>query len=123
MLDLQTVATDVLSQFRLDGRVAFLTGATGHLGQSMARGLAGAGAHVVLNARRQDALEDLATDLISSGHRVSIACFDITDESAARIHIAKIAEQHGRLDGIGSWTSEWAGRIPTRAGAASSSVR
>ena len=98
MLDLQTVATDVLSQFRLDGRVAFLTGATGHLGQSMARGLAGAGAHVVLNARRQDALEDLATDLISSGHRVSIACFDITDESAARIHIAKIAEQHGRLD-------------------------
>jgi NAD(P)-dependent dehydrogenase (short-subunit alcohol dehydrogenase family) len=98
MPDRQTSTADVLSQFRLDGRVAFLTGATGHLGQPMARVLAGAGAHVVLNARGQGALEDLATELTSGGHQVSIACFDIADESEARSHVAKIAEKHGRLD-------------------------
>lgn len=98
MCDPQGGAPAVLSQFRLDGRVAFLTGATGLLGKPMARGLAGAGAHVVLNARHQDALADLASELISGGHEVSVACFDVTDENAARTQIDKIAEKHGRLD-------------------------
>lgn len=98
MCDPQGGAPAVLSQFRLDGRVAFLTGATGLLGKPMARGLAGAGAHVVLNARHQDALADLASELISGGNEVSVACFDVTDENAARTQIDKIAEKHGRLD-------------------------
>ena len=37
MPDTQASAPEVLSLFRLDGRVAFLSGATGHLGKSMAR--------------------------------------------------------------------------------------
>jgi len=98
MPDRQTSSPDVLSQFRLDGRVAFLTGATGHLGQPMARALAGAGAHVVLNARRQDALAALAAELVKAGNQVSIACFDITDEKAAKNQMERVAEKHGRLD-------------------------
>ena len=47
---------EALKQFRLDGRVAFLSGATGHLGRSMAQALASVGALVVLNARDPDAL-------------------------------------------------------------------
>src|SRR5258707_4486722 len=66
-----------LAQFRLDGRVAFISGATGLLGKPMARAMAEAGAHVVLNARRKDALEDFASDLIAEGNHVSVACFDI----------------------------------------------
>jgi NAD(P)-dependent dehydrogenase (short-subunit alcohol dehydrogenase family) len=97
MPDLQT-GKDALSQFRLDGRVALLTGATGHLGRPMARALAGAGAFVVLNARHQDALESLAAEFLGVGMRVSIACFDVTDENAARAHIDLIAKKHGRLD-------------------------
>jgi NAD(P)-dependent dehydrogenase (short-subunit alcohol dehydrogenase family) len=97
MPDLQT-GNDVLSQFRLDGRVAFLTGATGHLGRPMARALAAAGALVILNARHQDALESFAAELVGAGMRVSIACFDVTDEKSARAHIDLIAKQHGRLD-------------------------
>ena len=98
MPDPQAHTEDGLARFRLDGRVAFLTGATGHLGQSMAKALAGAGARVVLNARKQDALEALAAELSSLGHQASIACFDITDENAARSHVSQIAERHGRLD-------------------------
>jgi NAD(P)-dependent dehydrogenase (short-subunit alcohol dehydrogenase family) len=91
-------SADVLSQFRLDGRVAFLSGATGHLGRPMAEALAGAGAHVILNARSHEALESLASSLVAGGSEASIACFDVTDQAPAREHIARIAEKHGRLD-------------------------
>ncbi len=64
----------------------------------MAEALAAAGAHVVLNARRQEALATLADALIRLGHKASIACFDVTDEAAVRDHIARIGSEHGRLD-------------------------
>jgi NAD(P)-dependent dehydrogenase (short-subunit alcohol dehydrogenase family) len=89
---------DITSLFRLDGRVAFLSGATGLLGRPMARALAAAGAHVVLNARSQDALESLAVELTNLGSKVSIACFDVTDESAVRDNVSSIGDRHGRLD-------------------------
>jgi NAD(P)-dependent dehydrogenase (short-subunit alcohol dehydrogenase family) len=89
---------EALAQFRLRGRVAFLTGATGHLGKSMARALAEAGAHVVLNARNRDALEALAAELRSHGGSSSIACFDVTGEAATEASLDQIADKHGRLD-------------------------
>jgi NAD(P)-dependent dehydrogenase (short-subunit alcohol dehydrogenase family) len=89
---------DVLLRFRLDSRVAFLSGATGLLGRPMAEALAAAGAHVVLNGRRAEALEDLAGGLRASGHSVSVACFDVTDEAAVQQHMTRIGEEHGRLD-------------------------
>ncbi|MGD1024286.1 MAG: SDR family oxidoreductase [Candidatus Sulfotelmatobacter sp.] len=98
MHDPQGGTPNVLSRFLLDGRVAFLSGAAGHLGQSMARALAGAGAHVVLNGRREGALQSLAAELAGKGNQVSIACFDITDENAVRTHLDKIAQAHNRLD-------------------------
>jgi NAD(P)-dependent dehydrogenase (short-subunit alcohol dehydrogenase family) len=89
---------DVFSQFRLDGRVALLTGAGGHLGRSMAQALAEAGAHVVLNGRNNAALEVLAQDLSGRGLTSSIACFDVTSQNAVAEHVARIAKTHGRLD-------------------------
>jgi NAD(P)-dependent dehydrogenase (short-subunit alcohol dehydrogenase family) len=89
---------DVLSRFRLDGRVAFLSGATGHLGRPMAEALAAAGAHVILNGRRLPALEEFAGELKSRGREVSVACFDVTDGAAVREHTARIGRENGRLD-------------------------
>jgi len=89
---------DALRQFRLDGRVAFLSGATGQLGRPMAEALAGAGAHVVLNARRGDVLGSLLQELTERGYTASAACFDVTDESAVAKNIALIGEKLGRLD-------------------------
>jgi NAD(P)-dependent dehydrogenase (short-subunit alcohol dehydrogenase family) len=83
--------------FRLDGRVAFLSGAGGWLGRSMAKALASAGAHVILNGRRQEPLETLASEIASSGASSSVACFDITDEPAVRKHVDFIAREHGHL--------------------------
>jgi NAD(P)-dependent dehydrogenase (short-subunit alcohol dehydrogenase family) len=98
MNDLPGSERDPLSRFRLDGRVVFLSGAAGHLGQPMAKALASAGAHVVLNGRNQDALEAFAGELKSAGLSASVACFDVTDETAVRRHIDLIGEQYGRLD-------------------------
>ena len=100
MSDPISLQADAIARFRLDGRVAFLSGATGHLGRAMAAAMAGAGAHVVLNARNADALEGLAKTLQDQGQKVSVACCDITDGEAIREQIVGIGREHGRLDVI-----------------------
>src|SRR5215831_3465609 len=87
-----------LSLFRLDGKVAFLSGATGLLGQPMAWALAAAGAHVICNSRRPEAVQALALELKAAGHSASAAAFDVTDESAVAKHIEGIGAAHNRLD-------------------------
>jgi len=82
MSNLQSNDSDPLSMFRLDGRVAFLSGAAGLLGRPMAKALAFAGAHVVLNGRTRDTLEASVEELKSLGLSASVACFDVTDEAA-----------------------------------------
>jgi NAD(P)-dependent dehydrogenase (short-subunit alcohol dehydrogenase family) len=83
--------------FRLDGRVAFLSGGGGWLGRSMAKALASAGAHVILNGRRKEPLEALAADITRLGSSASVACFDVTDESAAQTHLDQMARDYGHL--------------------------
>ncbi len=95
----ESLIEDRLSRlFRLDGRIALLTGAAGHLGRPMAEALAGAGAHVILNGRRPDVLESFRADLQRRGWKASVACFDITDESAMRENLERIRQDQGRLD-------------------------
>ncbi|HLY56240.1 MAG TPA: SDR family oxidoreductase [Stellaceae bacterium] len=70
--------------FRLDGRTAFLSGAAGHLGRAMARSLAQAGAHVILNGRTAAKLEAFRDELAGAGFAASVAAFDVTDSAAAQ---------------------------------------
>jgi gluconate 5-dehydrogenase len=68
--------------FDLSGRTALLTGSSGGLGLAMARGLAEAGAAVVLNGRDASKLADAEKGLAEAGHAVSSRAFDVTDEAA-----------------------------------------
>ncbi len=69
--------------FRLDGRVAFVSGAAGHLGQAITRALLGAGAHVILNGRNAERLSAFRSSLADEGFaKTSIACFDMSDTPA-----------------------------------------
>lgn len=81
-------------EFRLDGRVALITGAAGHLGAAMARGLSEAGAHVILNGRDPKKLEALRRSL----RRASVSCSDVSKPAGAEALIADVKRRHGRLD-------------------------
>ena len=76
--------------FRLDGRVAFVSGAAGHLGSAMSRALCEAGAHVILNGRNDTRLKDFEGELRSEGHSVERAVFDVADIPAVRAYFARL---------------------------------
>jgi len=73
---------DPFSPFRLDGRVAIVTGASAGLGTRFARVLHAAGARVVLAARRLERLESLAGELDGS---VAVACDVAADADLTRL--------------------------------------
>ena len=70
--------------FRLDGCIAFVSGAAGHLGRAMTQALCEAGAHVILNGRNAARLKDFRGELLAAGHSVDCAAFDVGDADAVR---------------------------------------
>ena len=70
--------------FRLDGRIAFVSGATGHLGRAMTFALAEAGAHVIVNGRNDGRLKDFEGELRAAGHSVERAAFDVASFDKVR---------------------------------------
>ncbi|MCI2416796.1 SDR family oxidoreductase [Saccharopolyspora sp. K220] len=70
--------------FSLAGRNALVTGSVRGLGLEMARGIARAGARVVLNGRNPAVLDSVATQLRDEGFDVDAVAFDVTDLDAAR---------------------------------------
>jgi len=84
--------------FRLDGRVAVVTGASAGLGVELARGLARAGASVVLAARRAERLAELAAELEGEGARALAVPCDLTEEADVDRLCAATVEAFGRVD-------------------------
>ncbi len=76
--------------FRLDGRVAFVSGAAGHLGSAMSRALCEAGAHVILNGRNDARLKAFEGALRGEGHSVERAAFDVADFASVREYFARL---------------------------------
>ena len=87
-------AGDAVAQWRLDDRVALVTGASAGLGGRFARVLHQAGAHVLATARRADLLDQLAHEC---GQRIDVMPGDITDASHRQALAGRLAA-HGRLD-------------------------
>ncbi len=84
--------------FRLDGKVALVTGASRGLGWEMARALAAQGARVVLNGREAATLETRVAELAALGLQAEAAAFDVTDTDAMTAAVQAAARRHGRLD-------------------------
>ncbi|WP_100964215.1 glucose 1-dehydrogenase [Bosea sp. FBZP-16] len=87
-----------LNLFKLDGRIALVTGSGQGIGLAIAEGLAAAGAHVVLNGRDAGKLEKARSAIAAAGHKASVAAFDVTDQKAVEAGVAKIETEVGPID-------------------------
>ena len=88
----------VLKSFDLTGRTALVTGSSGGIGLALARGLAGAGAAVVLNARGAEKLGRAAAQLREDGATVHEAAFDVTSGAEVAAAIERIERDVGAID-------------------------
>jgi len=82
----------------LAGRLALVTGSGQGLGLEIAKGLALAGAHVVLHGRQQEKLADAARLIEQAGGQVSAYSFDLADDAQVEAGIAAIADDLGPID-------------------------
>ncbi|GGK55986.1 SDR family NAD(P)-dependent oxidoreductase [Ornithinimicrobium pekingense] len=87
-----------LDLFRLDGRVAIVTGASSGLGVAFARALAEAGADVALGARRVERLEETARLVRDAGRRVLVHQTDVADPGQCRALVDETVAQLGGVD-------------------------
>lgn len=86
----------ILDKFRLDGKVAIVTGASSGLGVAFAKGLAEAGADVVLAARRADKLKDTAALVEATGRRALVVQADVSKPEDCR-EVARAAAEFGTV--------------------------
>lgn len=85
-------------RFRLDGRVALVTGASRGIGVALAGGLAEAGAHVLVAARDLAACEAVAAGIRERGGVADAFAVDLADRSAIERLVSDAVDRAGRLD-------------------------
>jgi 2-dehydro-3-deoxy-D-gluconate 5-dehydrogenase len=84
--------------FDLRGRVAIVTGGNGGIGLGMARGLAEAGASIVVAGRDQEKSAVAVGELEALGAEAAAVAVDVTDEGSCRAMVDQTVERFGRLD-------------------------
>src|ERR1700758_3943831 len=87
-------------QFDLSGHVAIVTGGNGGIGLGMARGLAGAGAKVVITGRNAAKAEGALAELRALGGNVAFIEGDVRDEATCGRIISDTVARFGRLDAL-----------------------
>jgi NAD(P)-dependent dehydrogenase (short-subunit alcohol dehydrogenase family) len=92
------MSAPVLDRFKLDDKVAIVTGASSGLGVAFASALAEAGANVVLAARRKDRLEGTRQLVESTGRRAVAVAADVSKPSEATAVVEAAIAEFGRVD-------------------------
>ena len=90
--------TTIASKFNLEGKVALVTGSSKGIGKSIARGLAEHGARVVVNSRKQEAVEAVANEFRAAGLEAVGVAGHVGDPDQQEQLIQKTLEAYGRLD-------------------------
>ncbi len=83
---------------RLDSKVAFITGASGGIGEVTARRFAEEGAKVVLAARSRDKGEKIAAEIVAAGGAAAFVETDVTEPDSVEAAFGETEKRFGRLD-------------------------
>jgi len=86
--------------FDLKGRVAIVTGGNGGIGLGMARGLAKAGARVVVAARNEEKSNAAVRELKALGSDAFALAVDVTDQASVQAMVDAAAQRCGRIDAL-----------------------
>lgn len=84
--------------FRLDGKIALVTGSSAGIGYALAEALASAGARVVLNGRNRDKVREAASGLRDKGRSIDEMPFDVTVSREVLEAIERIESEIGAID-------------------------
>jgi len=87
-----------INPFDLSGRLALVTGGGGGLGLAIARGLAQAGARIIVNGRNRDKLDAAVAALRAEGCDAAAAAFDVADAEAVASGMAAVEKSSGPVD-------------------------
>ncbi|MGE0700905.1 MAG: glucose 1-dehydrogenase [Hyphomicrobiaceae bacterium] len=87
-----------MSLFDLKGRVALVTGGNGGIGLGMARGMAAAGADIMVAGRQAAKSEAAAAELAKLGVKTAVVEVNVADEASVASMIAETARRMGRID-------------------------
>jgi 7-alpha-hydroxysteroid dehydrogenase len=88
----------ILDRFRLQDKVAVVTGASAGIGRGAALALAEVGAHVVCAARTQDKLDRVAAQIKERGSRALAVACDVNDAAQIEKVVARTVAEFGRID-------------------------
>jgi 2-dehydro-3-deoxy-D-gluconate 5-dehydrogenase len=88
----------ILDKFKLDGKVAFVTGSSSGLGQAMAIALAEAGADVICHASKQSGASETVAEIEKLDRKSAEVSGDMADKKTPSRLIAEIIEKFGHID-------------------------
>jgi NAD(P)-dependent dehydrogenase (short-subunit alcohol dehydrogenase family) len=88
----------VLDRFRLDGKVALVTGGARGLGQTMARALAEAGADIALSGRSRESCQEAADGMAATGRKVRAFAADVTKLADVERLTGDVEAEMGKID-------------------------
>ena len=89
---------DCLEKFRIEDKVAIVTGGSKGLGRAMALGLAQAGAKVVVSSRTISLIEETADEIIKKGGKAIAVPVDVKNPQGIELMVATVMDHYGRVD-------------------------
>ena len=88
----------ILDRFRLDGKVALISGAGRGIGAGIARAFAELGADVVIGARTESQLAEVAHDVAGLGQRAEVVTADLSERAGMQALVGRAEDAFGRID-------------------------
>ncbi|HLZ19857.1 MAG TPA: 3-oxoacyl-ACP reductase family protein, partial [Smithellaceae bacterium] len=89
---------DYLEKFRIEDKVAIVTGGSKGLGRTMALGLAQAGAKVVVSSRSNSLIEETADEIVREGGRAIAVPVDVKNPQSIDLLVTHVMNHYGRVD-------------------------